>query len=65
MRLLALNQPDRAAQIALQQLYTAGYRLGFSSLAGNTRNAATNKRLAAALAFPLTQVQINYLISRL
>lgn len=65
VRLLALNQPDRAAQVALPRLYAAGYHPSFSSLAGNSRNAATNQGIAAALAFPLTQVQINYLISRL
>lgn len=64
VRLLALNQPDRASQLALQRLYAAGYRPGFSSLVGNARDTATNQRLAAALAFPLTQKQIDYLISK-
>lgn len=63
VRWLSLNQPDRAGEQAIRLLRSAGYHPKVS-LSGSFRGADFNRIVAASLAFPLTQDQIDYRFSR-
>ncbi|MBD2072112.1 hypothetical protein H6F93_32095, partial [Leptolyngbya sp. FACHB-671] len=63
VRWLSLNQPDRAGEQAIRLLRSAGYRPQVS-LSGSFRGADFNRAVAASLAFPLTQYQVDYRFSR-
>ncbi|MGI0488876.1 type I-U CRISPR-associated protein Csx17 [Pantanalinema rosaneae CENA516] len=63
VRWLSLNQPDRAGEQAIRLLRSAGY-CPKVSLSGSFRGADFNRVMAASLAFPLTQYQIDHRFSR-
>lgn len=63
VRWLSLNQPDRAGEQAIRLLRSAGYRPRVG-LSGSFRGADFNRVVAASLAFPLTQYQIDHRFSR-
>ena len=63
VRWLSLNQPNRAADQAIRLLRNAGYHPKLS-LSENFKGADFNRIVAASLAFPIAQYQIDYSFHR-
>lgn len=59
VRWLSLNQPDRAGDQAIRLLRNAGYHPKLS-LSENFKGADFNRIVAASLAFPIAQYQIDH-----